>query len=219
IDKDNKLGLPGVTLLIDSAQGLNSITDENGHFTISNIPLGKHSVFLSSIGYLPLSHHEVLFTSGKEVWMTFEMEERANTLSEVQVWAQRQHDEVFEMATVSAKTFDVQETERFAGSRGDPARMASNYAGVQGGDDSRNDIIVRGNSPQGILWRLEDVDIPSPNHFAVPGTTGGPVSMLNNKVLGNSSFYTGAFPAAFGNAIGGVFDLKFRNGNRDKHEL
>jgi len=55
------------------------------------------------------------------------------------------------------------------GSRVDPARMAANYAGVQGNDDSNNDLVIRGNSPLGVLWRLEGVNIPNPNHFAQLG--------------------------------------------------
>ena len=110
------------------------------------------------------------------------------------------------------------ETNLYAGSRSDPARMASNFAGVQGADDSRNDIVVRGNSPLGVLWRINGIDVPNPNHFAVPGTTGGGVSMINSKAIDNSDFLTGAFPAEFGNSVAGVFDLKFRNGNNEKHE-
>src|SRR5690606_19043482 len=123
--------------------------------------------------------------------------EETGAMQEVVVTARKR--EGHEMALVSARTFDIQETERYAGSRADPARMASNFAGVQGADDSRNDIIVRGNSPQGLLWRLEDLNIPNPNHFAIAGTTGGPVSMINNKTLGSSIFLTGAFPAEYGN--------------------
>jgi len=123
------------------------------------------------------------------------------------------------MATVSARTFSIEETQRYAGSLNDVARMAQNFAGVQGADDSRNDIVIRGNSPTGVLFRLEDVDIPNPNHFALNGTTGGPVSILNNNVLDNSDFMTGAFPAEYGNALAGVFDLKLKNGNNEKHEF
>jgi hypothetical protein len=96
--------------------------------------------------------------------------------------------------------------------------MASNFAGVQGADDSRNDIVVRGNSPQGVLFRMEGLDIPNPNHFAIPGTTGGSVSIINNKILSNSDFFTGAFPAEYGNSTAGVFDLKLRNGNNERKE-
>jgi len=123
------------------------------------------------------------------------------------------------MAVVSARTFTIEETQRYAGALGDPARMAGNFAGVSGSNDSRNDIIIRGNSPEGLLWRLEGVDIPSPNHFAAQGTTGGPVSILNNNVLSNSDFFTGAWPAEYGDATSGVFDLKMRNGNNEKYEF
>jgi len=90
---------------------------------------------------------------------------------------------------------------------------------VNSAKDQRNDIIIRGNSPSGLLWRLEDTDIPNPNHFAEGGTTGGPVGMLNNNLLVNSDFFTSAFPAEYGNALSGVFDLKMRNGNTDRHEF
>ena len=123
------------------------------------------------------------------------------------------------MATVSSRTFTVDETRRYAGSRGDVARMASNYAGVQVANDNRNDIVIRGNSPSGLQWRLEGQEIPNPNHYGAFGSTGGPVSILNNNQLDNSDFLTGAFPAEYGNSLSGVFDLRLRNGNSDKHEF
>ncbi|MEP7322718.1 MAG: TonB-dependent receptor, partial [Saprospiraceae bacterium] len=77
---------------------------------------------------------------------------------------------------------------------------------------------IRGNSPKGILWKLEGIEIPNPNHFGSTGGGGGNISMLSSSTLDKSDFYTGAFPAEFGNALSGVFDLKLRRGNNDKHE-
>lgn len=147
------------------------------------------------------------------------MEETATEVEGVEIVAVKRGEVNNEMALVSAKTFNVEETQRYAGSRNDPARMASNFAGVQGADDSRNDIVVRGNSPLGVLYRMEGADIPNPNHFAIAGSMGGPTSILNNKVLGNSDFFTGAFPAEYGNSTAAVFDLKLRPGNFEKHEF
>jgi hypothetical protein len=123
------------------------------------------------------------------------------------------------MASVSARMLSSEEANRYAGSWGDPARMAANFAGVMASEDSRNDIIIRGNSPMGLLWKLDGFDIPNPNHFGAMGGTGGPIGMLNNNQLANSDFYTGAFPAEYGNALSGVFDLRLRNGNNQKHEF
>lgn len=216
VDKESKTPLPGVVVALKDT-AFSATTDSIGKFIIKGVPLGKHILTTYFIGYLPYTMPELLVTAGKEVILPIELEESANQLNEVAVTAQKEHRN--EMALVSAKTFDVQEVERYPGSRADIPRMASNFAGVQGGDDSRNDIIVRGNSPQGVLWRLEDLDIPNPNHFNVPGTTGGPVTILNENTLANTDFFTGAFPAEYGNAVGGVFDVQLRNGNADKDEF
>lgn len=216
LDKDTRSPLEGVTVAVPSAgSGIGAVTDSAGFFAIDSVPVGKHTVTAVYTGYATAAIPEVLLVTGKETVLPILLEESAQRIGEVTVRTQRLN----EMAVISARPFDVQETERYAGSRADPARAASNFAGVQGADDSRNDIIVRGNSPQGILWRLEGVDIPSPSHFAIPGTSGGPVSLLNTKTLQNSEFFTGAFPAEYGASTAGVFDLRLRAGNSERYEV
>ncbi|MEN8122849.1 MAG: TonB-dependent receptor, partial [Bacteroidota bacterium] len=123
------------------------------------------------------------------------------------------------MATISARTFSAEETRRYAGGMDDPARMASAFAGVAVGNIQDNSIIIRGNSPKGVSWRLEGVDIPSPNHFSGANVAGGGFTTLfSNHLLANSDFFTGAFPSEYGNALAGVFDIKLRNGNDEKRE-
>ncbi|HET7819561.1 MAG TPA: TonB-dependent receptor, partial [Bacteroidia bacterium] len=220
VDAISKMEVPGVQIAIykDSLKINSAQTDTNGFYRATNIPVGRVTVYANSLGYKPL-FFKIDMLSGKEFILNLEMEELAIKINEVIITATRKGEVRNEMASVSAKTFTVEETNRYAGSRSDPARMASNFAGVQGSDDSRNDIIIRGNSPMGLLWRLDGVDIPNPNHFAVAGSMGGPVSIINNKTLDNSEFYTGAFPAEYGNCNAGVFDLRMRNGNNEKHEL
>ncbi len=221
LDKDAKSELPGVNIILlkDSAKVSVAVTDVNGNFRLQNIPVGRYSLCASFLGYQPYTIPDVVVTSAKEVILNFEMEESAVKVKEVEITATKKGEARNEMATVSARTFSVDETNRYAGSRTDPARMASNFAGVQGTDDSDNEIVVRGNSSLGLLWRLEGVNIPNPNHFAVAGTTSGAVNIINSKTLDNSDFYTGAFPAEYGNAVAGVFDLRMRNGNNEKHEF
>ena len=220
VDGLSKSELPGVQVIAfnDSGKVGGAQTDVNGFYRLQNIPIGRVIIKASFLGFQP-ADFKIEVTSAKEVILNFEMEESAVKVDEVVITATKKGEVRNDMATVSARTFSVEETNRYAGSRSDPARMASNFAGVQGTDDSRNDIVIRGNSPMGLLWRLEGVDIPNPNHFAVAGSTGGPVSIINSKTLENSDFFTGAFPAEYGNCNAGVFDLKMRNGNNEKHEF
>jgi len=219
-DFDTGLPLFGANIfIVDSAINLGAISDEKGFFAIKNLPLGRKNIRISFIGYEEQFIKSIELVSGKETNLNISLKPIVIISSEATVIArQRKGESINEMASVSARPFTVEETSRYAGNWGDPSRMASKYAGVTVISDKRNDIIIRGNSPAGVLWRLEDIDIPNPNHFSIAGSSGGAISMINNNLLDNSDFYTGAFPAEYGNAVAGVFDLKLRNGNSHKHE-
>jgi len=222
LEADSHLPLPGATVAVyqDSTLVGGSISDVKGQFRIEKVPVGRYTVTASFIGYDPVSIPDVLVNSARQTILNLELRESITQVNEVVVTGKgRKGEPLNKLASVSARAFSIDETDRYAGSRGDPARMASNYAGVLGNNDASNDIIIRGNSPMGLLWRIEGVNVPNPNHFAVAGNTGGPVGILNNHVLANSDFFTGAFPAEYGNTVAGVFDLNMRNGNNEQHEL
>lgn len=220
IDQSSKVTLPGANVSVEGENKKEgTMTLENGSFVIKDLPIGRYSMTVSFMGFEPCVINNIDLVSGKEKVFTVELTERVQKLDEVLVTSRKKGEVMNEMAVLSARSFSVQETEKYAGSLGDPSRMASNFAGVITANDSRNDIVIRGNSSQGLLWKLEGVNIPNPNHYGALGSTGGPVSILNNNNLSNSDFFTGAFPAEYGNATAGVFDLKMRNGNNEKHEF
>ena len=221
VDATTKAPLPGATIvLLGSNPTIGCVSDVDGNFILKSIPIGRVGLKVSYIGYSDRFYNNLTLYAAKELVINVSLDEKVFTTKAVEIRAkvdkQRPRNEI---ATVSARTFSVEETQRYAGSLGDPSRMAQNYAGVMSVGDSRNDIIIRGNSPMGLLWRMEGIDIPNPNHFGASGTTGGPVSMLNTNLLSNSDFFTGAFPAEYGNALSGVFDLQMRNGNNQNHEF
>jgi hypothetical protein len=219
IDQQAKSPIIGANIVVEGSVPLKGgSTDTEGYFKIVNVPLGRLTIKCSSMGYQEIIMPNVVITSGKETSIDIELQEKV--LDEVIVRSGVQRNALDkELVLISGRGFDIEETRRFAGSRNDPSRMAANYAGVTGNNDSRNDIIIRGNSPAGLLWKLEGVDIPNPNHFGALGATGGPVGMLNNNQLAKSTFVTGAFPSVYGNGISGVFDLNIRNGNEENREF
>lgn len=221
IDKNTRVCLIGANVvLLDSDPLRGSTTDIDGKFKIENVPIGRVGIKVSYLGYSDVILNNLDLASAKELIFNIELEEKIYVGKEAVISGSRDKSApINRMTTVSTRGFTVEETKRYAGSRNDVARMAANYAGVRGVSDDRNDIIIRGNSPTGLLWRLEGVDIPNPNHYGALGTTGGPVSILNNNLLDNSDFMTAAFPAEYGNALSGVFDIKMRNGNNENHEF
>lgn len=221
IDQQSQLPLPGVNIYVEQDnQKKGAVSDMDGYYKIENVKAGRVSIYYAFIGYQPISLHNQELIGSKELVINIELRESTEKLDEVVITATDEPDRTKnERVNVSGRSFSIEETQRFAGANQDVSRMASNFAGVQRTDDSNNDIVIRGNSPIGLIWRLEGMDIPNPNHFGNIGATGGPVSMLNNNVLTNSDFLTGAFPSDYGNGISGVFDLQLRNGNNEEYEF
>nr|WP_297919471.1 TonB-dependent receptor [uncultured Allomuricauda sp.] len=221
IDKQSENPLEGATIeLLNMEVATGVITDFDGRFVITDVPLGRQTIFVSFIGYESITLPNIDVTTGKDNFVTIQLQESFNQLDEVVLTNNVNKDKPRnKLASVSARQFGLEEVTRFSGGRGDVGRLAANFAGVSSPDDSRNDIVIRGNSPTGLLWRLEGIPIPNPNHFSAFGTTGGPVSAINSNVLQDSDFFTSAFPAEYGNALGGVFDLGFRTGNVEDYEF
>ncbi|MBT3751062.1 MAG: carboxypeptidase-like regulatory domain-containing protein, partial [Bacteroidetes bacterium] len=221
VDKETHVTLPGATIVVlETDLRYAAVTDADGNFSIENIPVGRYSIQASFMGYEDQTISELQVTTSKEVVLNFQLQEQAFSLEEVVVKPNKERSETINsMSFISARTFSAEETRRYAGGIDDPARMASAFAGVAVGNIQDNSIIIRGNSPKGVLWRLEGVEIPNPSHFPGANVTGGGFTTLfSNHLMSNSDFFTGAFPAEYGNALAGVFDMRLRNGNDQKRE-
>ena len=220
IDTDTRAPLYGANVVVANTDPyLGTTTDPEGNFRIENVPVGRQTLLVSYIGYLEKQVAGLNINSGKETVLEIELIESVSQLEEVTIKANtNQRETMNDMAVNSARQFSVDESGRYAGSRNEVSRMAANYAGVSNANDSRNDIVIRGNSPNGLLWRMEGLDIPGPNHFSSVGANGGAISMLNYNVIANSDFMTSAFPAEYGNGTSGVFDIRLRNGNNEQRE-
>ena len=210
--------LVGANVFVQNYETAGTATDADGAFAIEGLPIGRHQLYTSYLGYknyvVPIE-----VKSGKELVISVAMSEDPTAMDEVVVTAQNSKGQaVNAMSYASTRTFSVEESNKFAAAVDDPLRMVQSYAGVVGMEDGNNHISIRGNSPNGLLWRLEGVDIPNPNHYADASSSGGGISALSSQILGNSDFSTGAFGAEYGNALSGVFDLKLRKGNNEQRE-
>ena len=220
VDNISQYSIPGAIIKITVADSMiHAVTDEAGKFTLLRVPVGGRTIEITATDYKAVIMQNVTVNAGKELVLTIQMEEDLKEISEVVITAKTDKNKPLnELSVVSTRTFSVEETQKFAAAVNDPARMATSFAGVVTAGEGNNHISIRGNSPNGLLWRMEGVEIPNPNHFSNVGTAGGGISILSAQLLSNSDFSTGAFAAEYGNALSGVFDLRLRKGNNEKRE-
>ena len=220
LDKDTRQPLIGATIrVLDLETIIASVTDLDGLFELTEVPVGRRRLECQYLGYGTYVSDNLIVNSAKELDLTIELLESSVKMDAVMVYGRQMgHEPLNELAMVSARSFSAEETQRYAASANDPSRMAVGFPGVRPARDNRSDIIVRGNANFGLLWRLEGVDILNPNHFARKGSSGGGITIFSVGMLNNSDFFTSAFPADYGNAFSGVFDMKFRNGNKQQKE-
>lgn len=220
VDKDTGEPLEGVNVVIQEYDSIiGSTTNTEGYFMIPNVAVGRHTIQATYIGYEDARQNDVLVYTGKEPVITIGMKEAFTQLQEVVVRPEQSNGQPVNAFSLSGgRSFSVEETIRFASNFNDAARMITAYPGINATSDFSNSISIRGNSPNSMQWRLEGVEIPSPNHFSSFGGSGGAVSMLSINLLDNSDFYSGAFAAEYGNALSGIMDMKLRKGNQERSE-
>lgn len=220
-DQLTETPIPGATVILNPSTPLTGTTTNlDGDFRLNNVPLGRYTLVVNMLGYQEMTIPNVVVGSGKEIILQVKLTEHAVEMKAVEITAggTNKTEALNELTTVSARQFSIEETKRYAGALNDPGRMVQSFAGVTFNADGNNEIVVRGNSPRGVLWRMEGIEIPNPNHFSNQGASGGAISMLSNNMMANSDFLSGAFPADYGNAASGVFDMRLRKGNNEKRE-
>lgn len=221
VDMDSQLPLIGVAVIVLDSKPFNgAATDINGEFRLEKILAGRITLQLTCVGYEKKIISDIEVNTGKEKILNLTMQESLIKLPEITINAYdtEKGEALNEMSLISTRSISVEETKRYAGGFNDPSKILTNFAGVTNSMSGQNDIIVRGNSPKYIQWRLDGVEISNPTHFADQNSIKGGISALNNNLLRTSDFSTGAFAPEYGDALSGVYDVKLRAGNNQKYE-
>jgi hypothetical protein len=219
VDHDSKAPLPFVTVYLETGgTGMGTVTDERGFYVLNDVQVGRCNLRFSCVGYETVYLTNQVLGSGKELVLNMELVESVLQLDAVDVSHTPETGVLNTRVSVSGRSISAYEIENTAGSLSDISRTVQSLPGVFSSNDGQNHIIIRGNSPKGLQWRLEGIEIPNLNHFSNIGASGGGISIVSNNMISTSDFLTGAFPAEYGNALSGIFDLRLRTGNNEQHE-
>ncbi|MBL7858232.1 MAG: TonB-dependent receptor [Cyclobacteriaceae bacterium] len=219
-DQTSNGPLAGASIQLRSVSlQMDTTSNESGTFSV-DVPTGRYQLVISFTGYKTL-RDEVLVIAGRETVYQASLEPTTIVLQEIEVSASPTQD----LDLPGLKSLSIEKTVRIPANFFDPVRIATAFPGVIAANDQSNAIVVRGNSPNGLLWRLNGLDIVNPNHLSNAGTlsdkpaaNGGGVNILSAQMLDRTDFYMGAFPVNYGNALSGVVDMGLREGNREKYE-
>ncbi len=199
-------------LVIDTDSGTTS--DFDGNYEITGLEPGLYSIRASYVGFDDVTEYEIQVFNNKPAVVDIKMTEAAQNLEEVVVKASP--FKKTEESPVSLRTIGVAEIQRNPGGGRDISLVVQQLPGVTSSASFRNDLIIRGGSPNENRFYLDEVEVPNINHFATQGASGGPVGLINVNFIREVDFYSGAFPANRGNALSSVFGFKLREGRDDR---
>lgn len=220
VSSDEGALLQGVRVVVISSDTMSGAeTDAAGAFRFVALPTGIYTIQASLANHLSVELSEAWVRAGKEEVVELHMQLKATQLGEFEVQA-------FLPARLDAIGTDrltVERSLRFPATFFDPARVAMSYAGVASVNDQANHMSVRGNDPGSNAWLLEGAEIVTPNHLTNAGTasdlptlTGGGTTILSAQMLASSRLMTGSMASPYGNALGGVMDLRLRRGTHER---
>ncbi len=225
VDQVTGKGLSNVLVeLLNYTPRVAAISSEDGSFELKNVPIGYQRIRANGYGYYDVVYTELVI-AGKQSVIEIKMEEEVEIeIATIEATTDGRIKNakmitIDEMNVVSARPFNIEETNRYITGFGGPARAVTNYPGLLNTDDAQNYIVSRGYSPYGVQWMIEGVPVENPHHFATMGNTGALFPLLNNNLLASSDFVNGAFSARYNNVYAGMFDINMRRGNNQRHEF
>ena len=213
-DRNTQQPLVGVNIIL-LGTSLGAATDAEGQFRIDSVPVGTYIAQVSYIGFTPIQVPDVVVRTGRVTQLVKSLEEAFFETEEVLVEGGVYFEDNDQNLT-SVQNLSYEEVRRSAGAIGDVLRLTQALPGVAITNDQRNDLVVRGGSPSENLVLVDQIEIPSLNHFGAQNTSGGPISILNTEFLDDASFFSGGFSSQYGNRLSSVLDISLREGGSDR---
>ncbi len=213
LEQLTKEPLPAAIVQIVGTQ-IGTSSNENGEFSISNIPVGTYQVRASLVGYEPHLESDVVVSTARPIELSLLLSEASIDIEGVEVSAgyfQRTPD-----APVSVQQLTYEEIRRSPGGFEDVVRAIAVLPGVAQAQPGRNDLVVRGGAPSENLFIVDNVEIPNINHFGTQGAGGGPLSYINLDFVRETAFSTGGFGVRYGDRLSSVLNIDLREGRSDR---
>ncbi len=218
-DKNTQSEIIGASVFIEGTDK-GTITDINGNYTL-DAPIGVVNIRVSYIGYTTDTKYNIQLMSGYDQIINFDLTESGEQLNDIVITFDKERSASAGdmISPLSVQRLTSQEIKSNPGGNFDVSKVVQTLPGVgsnNGGGGSRNDIIIRGGSPNENVYYLDGIEIPIINHFQTQGSSGGAQGILNVAFIEDLKLTSSAFDARYDNALASTFVINQRDGNPEK---
>ncbi len=208
-DADTKETLVGATLTVKGTK-LGAVANKSGFFSIRNIPAGRQTIAVSSIGYERMEM-EVTVEPGESQKLTFSLKPKSIQAEEVTVMADRDAEK--RQVDVSRVNIPVAQLSQLRiGGEADVFRSLQYMPGILTSSQISSGLYIRGGSPDQNLVLIDGSTVYNPSHLL------GFFSAFNPDAIKDVDLIKGGFPAEYGGRLSAVLNLTQKDGNRNEFE-
>jgi hypothetical protein len=189
---------------------LGSLTDVNGFYSISDVPVGNYELMVSTIGFDTLVVPITILANqviSKQLYVT----KTTVNLKAVEVSAEREAQKTEVRTSVTKITPKEIRSVPSVGGEPDLAQYLQVLPGVVFSGDQGGQLYIRGGTPIMNKVLLDGMIVYNPFHSI------GLFSVFDTDVMRNAEIYTGGFPADYGDRISSVMDITTRDGNKRRY--
>jgi len=197
LERFKKKPMPRVTVAIkDLGPAIKAVTDEDGKFAFTDVPLGKHKIELSNPKLVTVSTEEDIVLDERRT-VKYLVEEREEGVDEeVVVRAPRIKKEAVETR------IRTEEARRVPGTQGDTLKVVQNLPGVGRSAFGSGQLIVWGSAPNETVVNVDGVEVPALYHG------GGLRSTINADLVRSIDLSPGSYGAEYGRGLGGLVKIE-----------
>ena len=188
---------------------IGTVTDANGFFNLSQVPVGTYTINVSYIGFDAISS-SVEVIPNKINNEKFYLKESSIQLNTIQLSAERQEAKTSVNTSVVKLTSKSLKKLPSIGGEPDIAQFLQVIPGVVFTGDQGGQLYIRGGAPIHNAVLLDGMILYNAFHSI------GLFSVFDTDVIKTADVYTGGFSAEYGGRISSVVDIKTRDGNKKR---
>ena len=188
---------------------IGTVTDANGFFNLSQVPVGTYTINVSYIGFDAISS-SVEVVPNKINNEKFYLKESSIQLNTIQLSAERQEAKTSVNTSVVKLTSKSLKKLPSIGGEPDIAQFLQVIPGVVFTGDQGGQLYIRGGAPIHNAVLLDGMILYNAFHSI------GLFSVFDTDVIKTADVYTGGFSAEYGGRISSVVDIKTRDGNKKR---